>query len=1121
MSSKYPGGVVTAGADTSYSVAFDGSGDYLSTATNAAFAFGTGNFTIEAWVYVNAQASYQNFVDTRTSQSSSATGVYFGINTGTLTPVFYKTSATLTATSSITAATWTHVALVRSGTTVTIYINGTASGTVTDSTNFTDNSFYAGNSLAGYISNLRVNKGTAVYTANFTPPTQMFPISGTSILTCQNPTIIDNSSNGFTITANGDTKVSNFTPFAAYTGFNPALGAAAPGVWTISQAEYYQANRQWPIYDPYFNQTTLMLHGNGTNGAQNNTFLDSSTNNFAITRNGNATQGTFTPFSQTGWSLYIPGANSSYVQTPSSSTSNILGGALTSLGSLSFTIECFINTAGNIFLFGAADPGAGTADMILGIGSDGLLSFGATFSGYTTRYSTGAAPLNTWCHVAWVVTGGYVNFYVNGVPVGSATVGNTSASYGQLIWGGYNNGFSAKYFVSNFRITKSAVYTGAFNVPTSNLPALSNTSLLVFQGNNYKDNSVNNYTLTINASPSIQPFGPFVPSYITPTTYSNLFDGTGDYLTTPSATALQITAASAFTFEAWIYPTFTIVSAGAKGIVGKRDSTTEWQFYVASDGTLGVYNGSTAYTSGTVLPGNNQWIHVSATWDLTTLRFFINGTLCSTTYTSFSLGSASTNQLTVGGTYPNGELWTGLISNLRVLKGTALYTAAFTPPSAPLTNITGTSLLTCQSSTLIDNSSNAFTITAYGDTKPVASPIPFAPKVDQTTLNSAYSTSLVGGSYYGDGSGDYLVNNSANLQVGSSTNFTLEFWVYRTSSFTSDQGRCVFAIGSETTNRMQFTLYGSAARVEVYAGTLDFNGGTIPINAWTHVAFVRSGSTISIYINGVFATSASWSGVIGNTSGFIFGANRSVSNYIDCYVSGLRLLNGTALYTSNFAPPVAPPTAIANTTLLLNFTNAGIIDSTAKTVWETVGDAKISTTKSKWGGSSMYFDGTGDYLFANSSTNNIFNIGTGDFTVETWVNFDNISNNPCICSGYADASNGWYFQYYSNNIELALGSTAIISKAATVSNGTWYHMAVTRAGGTLRAFLNGVQQGTSVTSNTSNLNVTNGFYVGILNSSFAPTTRTFAGYLNDLRITKGYARYTTNFTPPTSSFQNQ
>ena len=60
--------------------------------------------------------------------------------------------------------------------------------------------------------------------------------------------------------------------------------------------------------DPYFNYTTLLLPGNGTNGAQNNTFLDSSTNAFSITRNGNTTQGTFSPFSQTGWGNYFDGS---------------------------------------------------------------------------------------------------------------------------------------------------------------------------------------------------------------------------------------------------------------------------------------------------------------------------------------------------------------------------------------------------------------------------------------------------------------------------------------------------------------------------------------------------------------------------------------------------------------------------------------------------------------------------------------------------------------------------------------------------------------------------------------------------------------------------------------------
>ena len=89
--------------------------------------------------------------------------------------------------------------------------------------------------------------------------------------------------------------------------------------------------------DPYFEYTTLLLPGNGTNGAQNNTFLDGSTNNFTITRNGNTTQGTFSPFSQTGWGNYFDGTND-YLTTPSNT-------AFT-LGTGDFTIECWFNRTG-------------------------------------------------------------------------------------------------------------------------------------------------------------------------------------------------------------------------------------------------------------------------------------------------------------------------------------------------------------------------------------------------------------------------------------------------------------------------------------------------------------------------------------------------------------------------------------------------------------------------------------------------------------------------------------------------------------------------------------------------------------------------------------------------------
>ena len=103
--------------------------------------------------------------------------------------------------------------------------------------------------------------------------------------------------------------------------------SAAPGMWTLNQAAYYTKQGLWPLpatIDPYFKYVTTLLHGDGTNAAQNNTFIDSSTNAYSITRNGSATQGTFTPFGST-WSNYFDGSGD-YLTTPSNAALNLSTG---------------------------------------------------------------------------------------------------------------------------------------------------------------------------------------------------------------------------------------------------------------------------------------------------------------------------------------------------------------------------------------------------------------------------------------------------------------------------------------------------------------------------------------------------------------------------------------------------------------------------------------------------------------------------------------------------------------------------------------------------------------------------------------------------------------------------
>jgi hypothetical protein len=203
---------------------FNGSSQYLSIASSSLSNFGTGNYTVEALVCRTAQS--------KTEFVLGGTGTCFQayINTtGKLGGGLAGTGDFTASTGSVPLNIWTHVAWVRTGTSLTYYINGIAAGTVSDSFNYslsstTVNIATTNNNvsfaISGAISNLRVVKGSAVYSSNFTPPTtNLTAITNTSLLTLQNATIVDNSTNGATITNTGTVTTGQTYPFS-YAIFN-------------------------------------------------------------------------------------------------------------------------------------------------------------------------------------------------------------------------------------------------------------------------------------------------------------------------------------------------------------------------------------------------------------------------------------------------------------------------------------------------------------------------------------------------------------------------------------------------------------------------------------------------------------------------------------------------------------------------------------------------------------------------------------------------------------------------------------------------------------------------------------------------------------------------------------
>jgi hypothetical protein len=163
----------------------------------------------------------------------------------------------------------------------------------------------------------------------------------------------------------------------------------------------------------------------------------------------------------------------------------------------------------------------------------------------------------------------------------------------------------------------------------------------------------------------------------------------------------------------------------------------------------------------------------------------------------------------------------------------------------------------------------------------------------------------------------------------------------------------------------------------------------------------------------------------------------------------------------------------------------------------------------------MYFDGTGDWLQSPSSSQTLA-FATGDFTVECWVNFatNNGTYNPFV---RYDGSGTFDFGYDYSVAQIKYnGSGAIFAISQTFTVGTWYHVALTRASGSSRLFVNGTQVGSTATGDTNNY-ASGAFKVG--GSSYSGS-HVMSGYIDDLRITKA-ARYTTNFTPPTKAMIGQ
>lgn len=1039
ISSVHPYRAVSSSSGSAY---FDGSGDYLLVPASTSLAF-SGDYTIECWVYLNSVTGTQGVYSSIDNATDTWAGAYLGFNgTSFLATSYITAQDTITHQTAVAIGQWYHIAMVRSGSSTKSYLNGVQStGTTTSTYSLTQSGGTIGSSypgtgpLNGYISDLRVVNGTALYTASFTPPTsRLSAIAKTQLLTLQ------------------------------YNG-----------------------------------------------GATNNGFVDQSNANNIITRSGNATQGTFSPYSQNGWSQFFNGSTD-YITIPSTTT-NFGTGAWTI--ELSFYITSLSSAC---VLFDTRNSGAGNNGVQGSVLADGSLYWFEGSSSSIIVLGAGTITPGKWYHLAFVRTSTAASgctLYIDGVSRGTGTSSQNHAGYTTYI--GRNAAATQDYmkgYISNFRIAKSAI------VPISGGPknlvsATETTQFLSAISNRFVDSSAYNNTMTLAGTPSIQAFSPFGGVTSLPASYScklNTGDAEGAVYFADS-TNLRI-GTSAFTIELWANISQWV--NGSAIIATKRaynaTGTGSWILYVGTNGAVAFDQLQTPATIVTTAAGavtTNAWYHIAVTRDSSnTVRIYVNGVNSGTTAPTSTFDFSSTEVLYVGKNNDSANYkFIGHMSNFRLVIGTALYTGAsnITVPTSPLTAISNTKLLTYHSNTISDGSSYNFSPVIVGPT--IIAPKSFNPFGTTNTTGISYTPAVNGGSMYFDGTGDKLtIANYPGLAFGTN-DFTIQAWFYTNIASTEQvvmtNGWASYApwlIRINTTNQLMLNMSLDGGSWTVNEQVL----GTVTTGQWYHVAVTRTSGTLRAFFNGVQSYTTSLASSLYNGSQALTVGGRSDTTVpFNGYLSDCQLINGSSLYSANFVPPVSPVTATGNTTLLLNGTSGGIIDYHGTSNLETVGDVKL-TPEDPYSGSyySNYFTTSANITLIQPALGNIF-------TIEMWVYPTATPSNQYYYVG--GSTSGPLIGYNGATLALAHQGGWSVTSSVNPIAGQWNHVAVVREGtGTnqCKMYVNGVLSGTGTEATTFGAAQTGG--------TIGQGGSAVQGYISNLRITNNQALYTGAFTPATA-----
>lgn len=537
---------------------------------------------------------------------------------------------------------------------------------------------------------------------------------------------------------------------------------------------------------------------------------------------------------------------------------------------------------------------------------------------------------------------------------------------------------------------------------------------------------------------------------------------------------------------------------------------------------LTIYGGGYILKAAGMTIELNRWHHLAISRNAAGVcSMFFNGVRVATVINNTTTTAAG--PAFVGGVNANGwyGYFPGYLSNMRVVKGYALYDPTQTTctiPTDTLTNVPGTSILAFTKSNFSNQANPTAAVVHYNS----PSMLPYAPFKN---LNS------VGGSAYFDGVGDYLkIPNHIGLSP-EGQNFCIETFVYfkpgvaNVCFFSKIEGAYPstfeWVLSLFNGNALNFSVILTGGVTFDLSTTGDIIGGQ-----WYHVAATRKGSVISLFVNGVrrvtkTINSAIW--VTGSSVTVGKDLENATNRPLTGYLSNSRFVKGDYVYDpelTTLTVPEQPLSAIPGTRLLLKYENSGIHDLAGLSVIKTVGNARGRTDIKKDGTGSMFFDGSGDYL--QIPHQDALNLSRGDFTIRLWL----LLNGLPTTSGWTvldkDGVNNAAYPQYAITVK-PNGVIRCLTGNGTGTNPTfteylstsaigpyvWNHVVFQRRGNTIEIYINGILS----YSGAVGIAPINGSKPLQIGGASDATGAFLNGRIDKLEIIQGRALYTANFTP--------